>query len=282
MTSQHRKSDGSSSGKNAADEDDEGDEDQGIYSVNDGSDDKDEEDEEEQGIYDFLDGSAEIKAYESDEDNSRSSKQQEQVRDDDKIVVVQNEHALMSAAAKKTEDDHSLEQSSSHDDAKEEEQQGIESLEEAEHDPNTATTDVYSPEMKEPYTKEPETREKERKRRSEGDANLPLIAESKEEDSERFTTPRRSAESKRGGRRESNVSKIAPWRRLLGMGKSRHDVGDLVEAEWEGSGWWFVGYVAGIEKEGDDKGIHHIVFADGDKMDIQGRFLRQLGPPGTY
>lgn len=45
-----------------------------------------------------------------------------------------------------------------------------------------------------------------------------------------------------------------------------------------------MGYVESIEeternkKKGKD--IHHIMFADGDRMDIQGRFLRQLGPPG--
>lgn len=95
-------------------------------------------------------------------------------------------------------------------------------------------------------------------------------------------------EAKRGGRREAggNASSSMSWRRLLGMGQCRHETGDLVEAEWEGSGWWFVGYVAGLAEaaEGNSKGkkdMYRVVFEDGDEVETHGRLLRQLGPPGV-
>ncbi|CAN0153911.1 unnamed protein product, partial [Laminaria digitata] len=91
-------------------------------------------------------------------------------------------------------------------------------------------------------------------------------------------------ESKRGGRRDT-ARTGGILNRWVGRRKSRHEIGDLVEAEWAGSRWWYVGYV---EREvpvvaGDKqkkKGFYHVVFADGDEADVDGRHLKQLGPSG--
>lgn len=132
--------------------------------------------------------------------------------------------------------------------------------------------------------KESGHRQEEKRVASQAEAEIeespsPLAAEAKGE-SQR-SNHRRKAEEKRGGRRCSKEGSLSSLRRWLGIAKSRHEVGDLVEAEWDGSGSLFVGYVAAVGN-GKDRSVHHVVFADGDEMDVQGRFLRQLGPLGVY
>lgn len=92
---------------------------------------------------------------------------------------------------------------------------------------------------------------------------------------------------KRGGRRYTGRS---TWARLLGRKKPMFEAGDLVEAEWIGSGWWYVGYVTGdcVEGGGSSDGERrtsgrrtkdefHVVFADGDEANVRGRDLKPLG-----
>lgn len=99
-------------------------------------------------------------------------------------------------------------------------------------------------EMKEQHPEKLEAQKKERNRRTEHDSNFPLIAVSNEEITERSTTSRRSAEAKRGERRDSNINKLAPWRRLLRGQRTLHEVGDIVEAEW-GREWMVVRRIRG-------------------------------------
>lgn len=91
--------------------------------------------------------------------------------------------------------------------------------------------------------------------------------------------------AKKGGRRVSGHRAMLSWSGLTGIGKSRPEIGDLVEAEWQGSGSWYVGYVEGkASVDGSSrrsKGVYHVVFADGDKADVHGRDLKQLGSSGV-
>lgn len=93
-------------------------------------------------------------------------------------------------------------------------------------------------------------------------------------------------ESKRGGRRDTARTGLFPLNRWVGRRKSHHEVGDLVEAEWAGSRWWYVGYVERevpvIAGGNQKKGLYHVVFADGDEADVDGRHLKQLGPSGGW
>ena len=97
--------------------------------------------------------------------------------------------------------------------------------------------------------------------------------------------------AKRGGRRDTERS---GWgRRFRGKKKTQFQAGDLVEAEWAGSGWWYVGYVgAGEEEEpagaserkkaGKRKNdVFHVKFIDGDEADVRGKDLKPLGKPGV-
>lgn len=94
--------------------------------------------------------------------------------------------------------------------------------------------------------------------------------------------------AKRGGRRDTGRS---GWgRRFLGKKKTQFQAGDLVEAEWAGSGWWYVGYVGGGEEPNGaaeakagkrKKGIFHIMFIDGDEADVSGKDLKLLGTTGV-
>lgn len=95
--------------------------------------------------------------------------------------------------------------------------------------------------------------------------------------------------AKRGGRRDTGRS---GWgRRFRGRKKPQFQAGDLVEAEWAGSGWWYVGYVGGGEQKPDGtaevkagkrkKEFFHVVFIDGDEADVPGKDLKLLGKPGV-
>lgn len=109
-----------------------------------------------------------------------------------------------------------------------------------------------------------------------------LNATAEEKGSRRNQTPG----AKRGGRRLSGHRAMLSWSRLTGIGKSHPEIGDLVEAEWQGSGSWYVGYVDGkASVDGSSrrsKGVYHVVFADGDEADVHGRDLKQLGPSGVF
>lgn len=93
--------------------------------------------------------------------------------------------------------------------------------------------------------------------------------------------------AKRGGRRDTGRS---GWgRRFLGKNKPQFQAGDLVEAEWAGSGWWYVGYVGGgaepngaaeVKSGKRKKDVFHIIFIDGDEADVPGRDLNLLGTTG--
>lgn len=93
--------------------------------------------------------------------------------------------------------------------------------------------------------------------------------------------------AKRGGRKDTGRSS---WARFLGRKKPEFEAGDLVEAEWEGSGWWYVGYITGECEEGEEssdgatrksgrrtKDEFHVVFADGDEANVRGIDLKPLG-----
>lgn len=94
--------------------------------------------------------------------------------------------------------------------------------------------------------------------------------------------------AKRGGRRDTGRS---GWgRRFHGKKKTQFQAGDLVEAEWAGSGWWYVGYVGGGEnhdgaaavKAGKrNKEVFRIIFVDGDEADVPGKDLKLLGSTGV-
>lgn len=93
--------------------------------------------------------------------------------------------------------------------------------------------------------------------------------------------------AKRGGRRDTGRS--ASGRRFRGKKKTQFQAGDLVEAEWAGSGWWYVGYVsAGAERNGAagmkpgkwNTQIFRITFIDGDEADVPGKDLKLLGTTG--
>lgn len=90
--------------------------------------------------------------------------------------------------------------------------------------------------------------------------------------------------AKRGGRRDT--ARVGLFPRWLGRRQSHHEVGDLVEAEWEGSRWWYVGYVEGaapaVTGKKPKKGFYHVVFADGDEADVDGRHLKPLGASGGF
>ena len=92
--------------------------------------------------------------------------------------------------------------------------------------------------------------------------------------------------AKRGGRRDTGRSS---WGRLLGRKKVEFEAGDLVEAEWARSGWWYVGYVSGECVGGEEssdgakrkagrrtKDEFHVIFADGDEANVRGRDLKPL------
>eukprot|EP00903_Cladosiphon_okamuranus_P014975 g13860.t1 len=92
--------------------------------------------------------------------------------------------------------------------------------------------------------------------------------------------------AKRGGRRDTERS---GWgRRFKGRKKTQFQAGDLVEAEWAGSGWWYVGYVgegeqpaaSTDEKDRKRKKEVHVIFIDGDEADVPGKDLKLLGKPG--
>lgn len=88
--------------------------------------------------------------------------------------------------------------------------------------------------------------------------------------------------AKRGGRKDTTRKGL--WSGLVGRRQSLCESGDIVEAEWKGSGWWYVGYVQGQSASDGTplkKGFYHVVFADGDEADVSGKHLKQLGPPGN-
>ncbi|CAM9448613.1 unnamed protein product [Ectocarpus sp. 6 AP-2014] len=102
--------------------------------------------------------------------------------------------------------------------------------------------------------------------------------------------------AKRGGRRDTGRG---GWFQLLGRKKTQFEPGDLVEAEWAGTGWWYVGYIGsgsgelGEESTGGTAGapeantskrskeLFHVVFEDGDEADVIRRDLKRLQPTGT-
>lgn len=102
--------------------------------------------------------------------------------------------------------------------------------------------------------------------------------------------------AKRGGRRDTGRGS---WFHLLGRKKTQFEPGDLVEAEWAGTGWWYVGYIGpGSEERGEEstggtagapgattsrrkKELFHVVFEDGDEADVIRRDLKRLQPTGT-
>lgn len=94
--------------------------------------------------------------------------------------------------------------------------------------------------------------------------------------------------AKRGGRRDTGRG---GWGlRFLGGKKTQFQAGDLVEAEWEGSGWWYIGYVGqreelsiaiDVKAEKRNKDILRVIFADGDEADVLGKDLKLLGTPGA-
>lgn len=102
---------------------------------------------------------------------------------------------------------------------------------------------------------------------------------------------------KRGGRRDTGRG---GWRRW-GKKKDKFEAGDLVEAEWKESGWWYGGYIgesstnaggsrddttvdSGSAREPKagkkQKGVFHVVFADGDEADVRGKNLKPLRTKG--
>ncbi|CAM9250489.1 unnamed protein product, partial [Hapterophycus canaliculatus] len=101
--------------------------------------------------------------------------------------------------------------------------------------------------------------------------------------------------AKRGGRRDTERG---GWRRW-GKKKNQFEAGDLVEAEWKGSGWWYVGYIGVSSVNGEEskdgttsargeamvgkhrKGVFHVVFADGDEAEVLGKKLKPLRAKGT-
>ncbi|CAM9562765.1 unnamed protein product, partial [Ectocarpus sp. 4 AP-2014] len=101
--------------------------------------------------------------------------------------------------------------------------------------------------------------------------------------------------AKRGGRRDTGKG---GWFQLLGRKKTQFEPGDLVEAEWAGTGWWYVGYIGfGSEERGEEstggtagapqaktskrrKELFHVVFEDGDEADVSRRDLKRLQPTG--
>lgn len=101
--------------------------------------------------------------------------------------------------------------------------------------------------------------------------------------------------AKRGGRRDTGRG---GWFQLLGRKKTQFEPGDLVEAEWAGCGWWYVGYIgSGSEERGEEstggtagapeattskrsKELFHVVFEDGDEADVIRRDLKRLQPTG--
>lgn len=103
--------------------------------------------------------------------------------------------------------------------------------------------------------------------------------------------------AKRGGRRDTGRG---GWRRW-GRRKHQFEAGDLVEAEWKASGWWYVGYIGAMSTKGEEskdettitsgsareakagkkqKGMFHVVFADGDEADVLGKNLKPLRTKG--
>lgn len=85
--------------------------------------------------------------------------------------------------------------------------------------------------------------------------------------------------AKRGGRRYSEWMAPSSWRRWNG---GPYEIGDPVEAEWMGTGWWYAGYVDGKDaRNGKQKCFYHVVFADGDEADMRGKDLKRLRPPGN-
>lgn len=104
--------------------------------------------------------------------------------------------------------------------------------------------------------------------------------------------------AKRGGRRDT---RRGGWGGLLGRKKAQFEAGDLVEAEWWETGWWYVGYIQG-EPEGQEEssttgsgaaaksgarrknagGVFHVVFADGDEADVLGKNLKRVGTTGEH
>ncbi|CAM9945619.1 unnamed protein product [Ectocarpus sp. 12 AP-2014] len=102
--------------------------------------------------------------------------------------------------------------------------------------------------------------------------------------------------AKRGGRRDTGRG---GWFQLLGRKKTQFEPGDLVEAEWAGTGWWYVGYIgSGSGERGEEstggmagapqaktskrsKELFHVVFEDGDEADVIRRDLKRLQPTGT-
>lgn len=99
--------------------------------------------------------------------------------------------------------------------------------------------------------------------------------------------------AKRGGRKDTR--KKSSWGGFLGRKKIQFEAGDLVEAEWWESGWWYVGYIQG-EPEGQEEssgaaavkfGAHkndlfHVVFADGDEADVLRKNLKRLGSTDSH
>ncbi|CAM9842633.1 unnamed protein product [Scytosiphon promiscuus] len=104
--------------------------------------------------------------------------------------------------------------------------------------------------------------------------------------------------AKRGGRRDTGRGAGRRW----GRRKNHFEDGDLVEAEWKESGWWYVGYVGvmpsnggeskddttiaresarGVKNGKNRKGVFHVVFADGDEADVLGKNLKPLTTKGT-
>ncbi|CAB1121062.1 unnamed protein product [Ectocarpus sp. CCAP 1310/34] len=99
--------------------------------------------------------------------------------------------------------------------------------------------------------------------------------------------------AKRGGRRDTERG---GWFQLLGRKKTQFEPGDLVEAEWAGTGWWYVGYIrSASEERGEEsaggtpgapqaktskrsKELFHVVFEDGDEADVIRRDLKRLQP----
>lgn len=112
------------------------------------------------------------------------------------------------------------------------------------------------------------------------DPAVDVVAETK-----RFKSPWAQPGAKRGGQRDPRRSKLLSWRGLMGGQRGHYHVGDLVEVEWEGSGWWYLGYVKGeaTNADGEQKGgkMYHIVFADGDEADVERKDMRPLQIPGV-
>eukprot|EP00752_Nemacystus_decipiens_P010275 g9157.t1 len=94
--------------------------------------------------------------------------------------------------------------------------------------------------------------------------------------------------AKRGGRRDTGRS---TWGARFRMKKkAQFQAGDLVEAEWGESGWWYVGYVGGgdnpdgaaeVKAGKRNKKVYHIIFIDGDEANVAGKDLKLLGTTGA-